>query len=92
MSIFYIQIENNKGVVSRKFTRIALLFSRIILFAIFQSIIALFCKSWSKSEKYWMLTATLGNVISIYLLTVLFKSEGKNYLPIFRFDKLNWKS
>ena len=77
-------------IVKRK-TLIALLFSRIILFAIFQGIIALILSSWQASEKYWMLVATLGNIVSIFLLAVLFKREGKNYLHIFQFDKQNWK-
>lgn len=70
---------------------ITLLFSRLLLFAIFQAVIAVICNSWRESEKYWMLTATLGNFVSIYLLVFLFKEEGKNYLNIFRFDRLNWK-
>jgi hypothetical protein len=84
------QMDNNKTVTS-KFELIALLFSRIILFAVFQTIISIFCNSWHESERYWMLVATLGNVVSIYLLAVLFKREGKKYLHIFRFNKQNWK-
>lgn len=83
-------MDNNKKAIS-KFELIALLFSRIVLFAVFQTIISLFCNSWHESERYWMLAATLGNIVSVYLLAVLFKREGKNYLHIFRFDKQNWK-
>jgi hypothetical protein len=83
-------MDNNKKAIS-KFELIALLFSRIILFAVFQTIIALFCNSWYESERYWMLVATLGNIVSVYLLAVLFKREGKKYLYIFRFKKQNWK-
>lgn len=74
-----------------KLRLIALLFSRMLLFAVFQAAIAVICNSWLESEKYWMLVATLGNLVSIYLLAILFKSEGKNYLTIFRIDKLTWK-
>ncbi len=83
-------MDNNAMKIS-KIELFALLFSRIILFAVFQTIISLFLNSWHESEKYWMLTATLGNIVSICLLAVLFKREGKNYLHIFRFDKQNWK-
>lgn len=72
-----------------KFKLFSLLSSRILLFAFFQAILALIFNSWHESEKYWMLTATLGNFVSIYLLFKLFKNEEKRYLDLFRFDKLN---
>lgn len=66
---------------------IALLFSRLFLFAFFQSVIALLFNSWIESEKYWLLTATLTNIVTIILLTILFKRDGIKYLSIFRFCK-----
>jgi hypothetical protein len=47
--------------------------------------------SWKASEKYWLLSATLTNIISITLLYILFKREGKNYLHIFSFSKAKIK-
>jgi hypothetical protein len=72
-------------------TLIALLFSRLLLFALFQALLALALKSWNDSEKYWMLVATLGNVVSILWLYFLFKQEGGKYLPLFHFDTARWK-
>ncbi len=70
---------------------VSVLFSRMLFFFVFQVAIALILNSWSESEKYWMLAATMGNMVSIFLLIRLFKIEGKNYLTLFRFDKLNWR-
>ncbi|HEY9114501.1 MAG TPA: hypothetical protein VIN10_07350 [Bacteroidales bacterium] len=68
-----------------------LLFSRLAFFLIFQILIALFFNSWDKSEKYWLLSATLTNIVSITLLYFLLKKDGKNYLDIFRINKLTLK-
>ncbi|MFC0878436.1 hypothetical protein ACE01N_17715 [Saccharicrinis sp. FJH2] len=64
-----------------------LLFSRLLCFGVFQAIIAFVLDSWESSEKYWLLTATLTNIVSILLLMILFKREGENYFKIFRFPK-----
>lgn len=68
-----------------------ILISRLLLFALFQIAVAIFVKSWEDSAKYWMLTATLTNVISILILNIQFKKEGIRYLSIFRFRKNLWK-
>ena len=68
-----------------------LLGSRLALFLVFQALIALLINSWEASEKYWMLSATLTNIISIVLLFCLFKRDGKKYLSIFLFDRANIK-
>lgn len=65
----------------------ALLFSRLLLFAFFQGMIALFMKSWMESVKYWIHVATITNIISIILLVILFNQEGIKYLSIFHFKK-----
>lgn len=70
---------------------IALLGSRLTLFLLFQGLIALLVSSWSRSEGYWLLAATLTNLVSIALLFYLFRSEGKNYLSLFRFDRLTYR-
>ncbi|MCU0459909.1 MAG: hypothetical protein MUE37_12570, partial [Bacteroidales bacterium] len=62
-----------------------LLVSRMMLFLLFQSLIALAMGSWSRSEGYWLLTATLTNIVSIFFLVRLFRAESRNYLEIFRF-------
>lgn len=68
-----------------------MLISRTFLFAFFQVIIALLLSSWAESTRYWMLTATLTNVISIIFLIILFRKEKINYLSIFHFIKDSWK-
>ncbi len=69
-----------------------MLISRITLFLAFQAIIALLLNSWEASEKYWLLSATVTNLINIAFLFILFKREGKNYLDIFSFNKANLKN
>ena len=67
------------------------LFSRLLLFAFFQALIAIILQSWSGSEKYWLLTATLTNLVSIFILKYLFQMEGIKYLSIFRVYAETWK-
>lgn len=72
-------------------TTLLLLASRLVLFMVFQAMIALFANSWETSEKYWLLTATLTNIVSIALLFILFKRDGIKYLRIFSFNKASIK-
>jgi len=64
---------------------------RLILFLVFQVLIALFARSWVISEKYWILTATLTNIVSIVFLYLLFKREAVNFFNIFRFKRSELK-
>lgn len=64
-----------------------LLASRLALFLFFQAMIAMIIHSWELSQKYWLLTATLTNIVSISMLYVLFRNEGKNYFQIFSFSR-----
>jgi len=68
-----------------------ILASRLVLFVVFQTLIAFIVHSWETSEKYWLLTATLTNLVSIALLIILFKRDGKNYFNIFSFNKASIK-
>ena len=63
------------------------LISRLLLFLLFQALVALALQSWEASEKYWLLTATLTNIVSISLLYILFRQEGKSYFRIFSFSR-----
>lgn len=69
----------------------ALLGSRLVLFFIFQVLIALLTSSWHTSEQYWLLTATLTNLVSILLLFQLFKREGRNYFNLFKINRSDFK-
>jgi len=76
----------------RKLPRLlALLGSRLILFLLFQCLIALVLRSWSMSEGYWLVAATLTNLVSIAILFYLFRSEGRSYLSLFRFDRQTFR-
>jgi hypothetical protein len=68
-----------------------LLVSRLALFIVFQALIALIVNSWETSEKYWILTATLTNIVSIALLFILFKRDGDKYFNIFSFNRASIK-
>lgn len=65
--------------------------SRLVLFLLFQALVALLLNSWEKSEKYWLLTATLTNLATIALLYYLFRREGENYFSIFRINRTELK-
>ena len=69
----------------------ALLGSRLVLFLFFQVIIALYASSWQISEKYWLLSATLTNIVSIALLIYLFRAEGGRYLDLFKITRSDLK-
>ncbi len=69
----------------------ALLGSRVTLFLLFQCVIALVLHSWTRSEGYWLLTATLTNLVSIALLFYMFRSEGRSFLSLFRFDRQTYR-
>lgn len=64
-----------------------MLFSRLLLFVFFQLLIALILSSWKESEKYWLLTATFANFVSIILLKILLRKEGIKYFSLFLFTR-----
>jgi hypothetical protein len=64
-----------------------MLVSRLILFLLFQGMIALLAGSWEISERYWLLSATLTNFTGIVILWKLFKKEGVRFINIFRFER-----
>ncbi len=68
-----------------------LLPGRLILFLVVQALIAFLASSWEFSQKYWLLTATLTNIICIVLLIIIYRKEGNNYFSIFRFSKKSIK-
>lgn len=72
--------------ISCKITYI-LLFSRMTLFIFFQALISIILHSWEISEKYWLLSATLTNIVSITLLLIIFKRDGISFLKIFSPNK-----
>ena len=70
---------------------IALLGSRLTLFLLFQGLIALLVSSWSRSEGYWLLSATLTNLVSITILWFLFRREGLSYCRLFHFNRITFR-
>jgi hypothetical protein len=68
-----------------------MLVSRMALFLFFQTFITLLVRSWETSQKYWLLTATLTNIVSIAFLVMLFRHDGTRYLSIFSFNRASFK-
>lgn len=64
-----------------------LLFSRLLLFLLFQVLISSFVKSWDASVKYWILSATLTNIVIIIFLIILFRRENSSLFSLFHFRK-----
>ncbi|MDP3435945.1 MAG: hypothetical protein Q8S04_01740 [Bacteroidales bacterium] len=81
----------NRSIESSNAITFIILVSRLSLFIVFQALIALLINSWETSEKYWLLTATLTNIVSIALLFILFKRDGNNYFNIFSFNRASIK-
>ncbi|TFG61155.1 MAG: hypothetical protein E4H36_10900 [Spirochaetales bacterium] len=73
-----------------------LLFSRVLLFLVFQSLIALIFllignnRPWYASEGWWMSSVTLTNVVMFALIVSLLRKEGKKYFEVFRFTREGW--
>lgn len=74
-----------------------MLVSRPILFVTWQAVIALFylifgsSTPWEASTAWWTVTATLTNLVCIFLLVRLYRIEGLQYLDLFRFNRENIK-
>jgi hypothetical protein len=68
-----------------------LLGSRLAMFLFFQVLLAILSGSWKLSERYWLLSATLTNIVSIVLLWILFRKEGLRFINIFRFERSTLK-
>lgn len=68
-----------------------LLPSRLILFLLFQICMAFFLPSFEDSSRYWILSASLTNIICIAFLVYLFKTDGSYFPDLFRFDLTNFK-
>ena len=81
----------NQPIKSSNTTILLLLVSRLVLFMAFQTTIAIIANSWKASETYWLLTATLTNIISIAFLILLFRKEGGKFLHLFRFSRVHLK-
>jgi hypothetical protein len=75
-----------------------MLFSRSILFLLFQGLIALTLmvtgtkSAWDESARWWTFMAFLANVGSFFLLMRLYKAEGRNFLDTLRFSRDTWKT
>jgi len=75
-----------------------MLFSRSILFLLFQGLIALILvtvgtnTAWDESARWWTFVVSLANFGSLYLLVRLYKAEGKNFWDTLRFPRETWKT
>jgi hypothetical protein len=80
-----------KRMNSKALPSILLLPSRLLLFLIFQLCAALIIGSIEQSAKYWILSASVTNVISIAALIYVQKLKGLRFLDLFTFDKTSFK-
>ena len=70
-----------------------MLVARTLLFLAWQGVIALLyflsssTAAWDASTAWWTVTATLTNLVCIYLLVRLFRIEGLRYRDLFRFQR-----
>jgi hypothetical protein len=71
---------------------VVVLSSRLVLFLLVQTIIALILNSWIRSIRFWPLIATITNVLSIIILIVLLKKEEILFSSLFRFQKVNFRN
>jgi len=75
-----------------------MLISRSVLFIIFQALIALTLAAsgtasvWDESARWWAYMAIFANIVSVFLLVRLFKSEGKRYLDVIKFSRATLKT
>jgi hypothetical protein len=86
-----IKSNSAKTMNSKTLAPLVLLPSRLFLFLFFQLCIALLLNSFEQAAKYWILSASLTNVLSISTLIYLFKSEGLRFFDLFSFDKTSLK-
>jgi len=74
-----------------------MLFSRTVLFAFWQLLFALGFslvgsgRPWEASVSWWLLSASLGNITNIALLTWLARREGLRLNQFFNFERRSWK-
>ncbi len=82
---------------SNRYTPWLMLFSRSVLFLLFQALITLVlltvgkANAWDESARWWLFTVIPANLVSVLLLFRLFSSEKKRYLDILRFTKPTWR-
>jgi hypothetical protein len=79
-------VQRQAAKPSRTYTYLMLI-SRLVLFLLFQALVAVVLQSWEASEAYWLLTATLTNIVSITLLFLLFRREGRSFRNLFSFNR-----
>jgi membrane protease YdiL (CAAX protease family) len=70
---------------------------RLILFALFQGLIALiapgsFSESWATSIVWWPVGIVLANLVTIIVMRKLFAAEGMSYCNLFRIERSQFRS
>ena len=75
-----------------------MLFIRIVLFILFQSLFAIGlgisgkAMPWAAGANWWPVSVTITNLVCVYLMARFFRSEGKQFWDIFRIRRDNLKS
>ncbi len=71
--------------------------ARTVFFFLFQALFAVGFMlagdrtAWNQSAAWWPMVVTLTNLVCLYLLIHLYRSEGKRYWDLFRFDRQHLK-
>lgn len=72
------------------------LISRPVFFLAAQGVFALVIAAtgrtgaWKASAAWWMLAAAIANVLSVLLLSTLFRHEEARYLDLWKYDRATW--
>lgn len=72
-------------------TALLILPSRLILFLVFQLLLALVLSSFGDSIKLWIASASATNIVSILLLIFLLRKDGLQLLDLFRIERTTLK-
>lgn len=78
-------------------TILTMLFSRLILFAVFQALIALLyvvngqSSAWESSAAWWQITAALASLCSLAALQYFLRREGLGLKDLYHIEREYWK-
>ena len=86
----------SRGKIS-KFSVWTMLFIRLVLFAVFQAMIALIyavsghASAWDASAAWWQITAALASLSSLAALQYFLQREGSSLKALYRIEREFWK-
>jgi hypothetical protein len=87
------QIAGTSPITVKQTSAWIMLFSRIMMFTVFQAVFALFywvagkSGAWQSSAAWWPFTVIFTNIASVALLIKLFRKDGEAYGDLFHFQR-----